>query len=349
MRLRVAVAATVLAVAGGTVLATGLVPPERAGAVEDYPAPADGVFTLSGHGYGHGIGMSQYGARNAANSGLTGAQILAFYYPGTTTVTEPAGASIRVGLMAASSSALPVQGATGLVIRDAATGSITALPSATARYRVVVDAAAQRLQSSMDSGATWSPLTLAGGATGAVGPLVFEGPPEIRLYLPDGTWRTYEGSLSAVRATTPTSLHTVNTLGLDQYVNGVLGQEMPASWPGAALRTQAVAARTYAVFERNSRPSTAAWDICDSAACQVYGGHLRYSNGTLTDLQPATVRTAVAQTARQVRTYGGRAISPSSARATAATPWPTPGSRICRPSPTRTTWSTTRSRPGRRR
>jgi SpoIID/LytB domain protein len=306
MRPKVAVAATVLAVAGGTVVAAGLVTPERAGAVEDYPAPADGVFTLRGRGYGHGVGMSQYGARNAANRGLTGSQILAFYYPGTTTVAQPADSVLRVRLTAASPTALPVQGATGLVIRDAATGSITALPSTTARYRIVLDATAQRVQSSADGGVTWSPVILSGGAT-ATGPLVFEGVPEIRLYFPDGTSRGYEGKLSAVRKDA-TTLHTVNTLGLDPYVNGVLGREMPSTWPGAALRAQAVAARTYAVFERDTNSPTAAWDICDSTQCQVYGGRRLYSGGAVTDLQPATVRTAVAHTARQVRTYAGAAI-----------------------------------------
>ena len=44
-------------------------PTSRAGAVEDYPSPADGIFRLTGHGNGHGIGLSQYGARNAATLG----------------------------------------------------------------------------------------------------------------------------------------------------------------------------------------------------------------------------------------------------------------------------------------
>ncbi|MFL0448832.1 SpoIID/LytB domain-containing protein [Bacillus altitudinis] len=40
-------------------------------------------FTISGKGYGHGIGMSQYGAKARAESGNSYSSILSFYYPGT--------------------------------------------------------------------------------------------------------------------------------------------------------------------------------------------------------------------------------------------------------------------------
>ncbi|MFI2708118.1 hypothetical protein ACH5WX_11280, partial [Nocardioides sp. CER28] len=46
--------------------------------------PEGGALHLTGHGYGHGRGMSQYGAEGAARQGLTSAQIIGFYYPGTT-------------------------------------------------------------------------------------------------------------------------------------------------------------------------------------------------------------------------------------------------------------------------
>jgi stage II sporulation protein D len=292
-----------LAAGAAAVALTVLGPTRPAGAAEDYPAPADGTFQLSGHGNGHGIGMSQYGARNAATLGRSGTQILDFYYPGTSTVADPASSQIRVRLMAASDAAVPVQGATGLSVRDAATGQATALPDPAARYRIVADPTALRVQSSTDGGATWSSSALASGA----GPLVFQGVPELRLYLPDGTSRGYQGTIAGVRSG-DTTLVTVNTLGIDAYVAGVLPREMPPSWPAAALRVQAVAARTYAAFERASRPASATYDVCDTTQCQVYGGRRLYSGGTVTDLQPASVLLAVAQTARQVRTFAGAPI-----------------------------------------
>jgi SpoIID/LytB domain protein len=129
----------------------------------------------------------------------------------------------------------------------------------------------------------------------------------IRLYFPDGTARDYEGTLTGIR-TGSTTLATVNQLGLDKYVAGVLPREMPASWPAAALLVQAVAARTYGVAARRSAPAGQAWDICDTTACQVYGGRRLYSGGQVVDLQPATALSAVAATPGQIRSYAGAPI-----------------------------------------
>ena len=61
---------------------------------------------------------------------------------------------------------------------------------------------------------------------------------------------------------------------MDAYVRGVVTSEMIAStWPPQALRAQAVASRTYAAYERDHTSRTA-YDLCDTAACQVYGGYV---------------------------------------------------------------------------
>ncbi|WP_404445532.1 SpoIID/LytB domain-containing protein [Sutcliffiella horikoshii] len=44
----------------------------------------DGVYDIKGKGWGHGVGMSQYGAKAMADQGIAYEDILAFYYPGTT-------------------------------------------------------------------------------------------------------------------------------------------------------------------------------------------------------------------------------------------------------------------------
>src|SRR3954453_1674783 len=75
---------------------------------EVYPVPASGVFTLDGHGFGHGHGMSQFGAYGAAEKGLTYEQIVGFYYPHTTLVSE-ANRTVRVLVSAASRSALTIE------------------------------------------------------------------------------------------------------------------------------------------------------------------------------------------------------------------------------------------------
>ncbi len=65
--------------------------------------------------------------------------------------------------------------------------------------------------------------------------------------------------------------NTINALPLDDYVKGVVPREMPTSWEAAAVRAQAVAARTYAAFDRAAH-STRSYHTCDTTSCQVYGG-----------------------------------------------------------------------------
>ena len=99
--------------------------------------------------------------------------------------------------------------------------------------------------------------TLAGDAE-------FFGPASLTLRVA-GTTRAYRGALRL------SSNNTVNVLGLDAYVQGVIPREMPTSWQPAAVRAQAVAARTYGVYDRNAHP-TRYYDTCDTTSCQVYGG-----------------------------------------------------------------------------
>ena len=81
--LRRLTATVVAAVLAGTGLVA--VAPAASAAEEVYPAPASGSWTVDGRAYGHGRGLSQWGAQGAALQGRTAAEILAFYYPGTTT------------------------------------------------------------------------------------------------------------------------------------------------------------------------------------------------------------------------------------------------------------------------
>jgi SpoIID/LytB domain protein len=60
-----------------------------------------------------------------------------------------------------------------------------------------------------------------------------------------------------------------NVVPLEDYVDGVVPRESPASWPAAALEAQAVAARSYALADLADSGAPA---ICDTTACQVYGG-----------------------------------------------------------------------------
>ena len=65
----------------------------------------------------------------------------------------------------------------------------------------------------------------------------------------------------------------MNHVGLEDYLAGVVPMEMPADWNPQAYRAQAVAARTYALYDIQSRPPSArSWDVYDDTRSQVYGG-----------------------------------------------------------------------------
>lgn len=273
-----------------------LVVPGSAGAAPSVSVNPRGSIQLEVRGNGHGHGMSQYGARGAAIAGMTYRQIVAFYYPHTH-LTQLGRTSIRVRI-GDTGSTVTVGGYPHLSV----TGVAHELPAAHVdKYRLVEAGSTLTLQQLGDAaGAHWRTY-----ATGLPNGATFSRTNHfsIRQFLADGSSTRFLGSLSAWR--TRGGLFTVNRLSLDDYTAGVVPREMPASWEAAAVRAQAVAARTYGRYGVD-HPQGHRYDICDSTMCQVYGGHVHYySDGTRawTDDQDA-----VTKNAGQVLTYGGAVI-----------------------------------------
>ncbi len=175
------------------------------------PAGAGTTFVIDGRGWGHGIGMSQYGARGYAQAGWGHARILAHYYPGTRLQVVPA-RDVRV------------------LVAD---GRHRVRISAPKPFRVV-DARGKRRTLR-----TAKTISAAGALLkGLKGPLRFEaGAAPLRL---DGT--AYRGALIVHR--TGAGLAVVNRLPLDRYLRGVVPWEMPDDWHPEALKAQAVVARS---------------------------------------------------------------------------------------------------------
>ena len=95
-----------------------------------------------------------------------------------------------------------------------------------------------------------------------------------------------------------TGFFVVNRLLLEDYLRGVIPREMPASWPIEALKAQAVAARTYALYQIEKHRDEQ-WDVMATVMSQVYGG--RGAETTTTDQ-------AVRETTGQILTYNERPI-----------------------------------------
>lgn len=96
----------------------------------------------------------------------------------------------------------------------------------------------------------------------------------------------------------PSKLVVVNSVGLEDYVAGVLEGEIPASWSPEALAAQAVASRSYALHQR-SRRADARWHVTATTAHQVYADSAGVHDA---------IRHAVRKTRGEVLTYRGRPI-----------------------------------------
>lgn len=83
--------------------------------------------------------------------------------------------------------------------------------------------------------------------------------------------KRYRGSL--IIQPHKAGLTVINRLLIDEYLYGVVPEEMPASWNSEALKAQAVAARTFAIYDKLDRKHTKeGFDVCATTDCQVYGG-----------------------------------------------------------------------------
>src|SRR5690606_23392251 len=89
------------------------------------------------------------------------------------------------------------------------------------------------------------------------------------------TYREYLGAVRAVRD--GSTLRSVVVTTFADYLPSVVNSEMPSSWHAQALAAQAVAARSYALHDRASKPGTAVFDTCDTVQCQVFNGIADYN------------------------------------------------------------------------
>ena len=254
-------AAIVLALVG---LLLSTVP--LASAAEPDPTAAPIVFY--GRGYGHGVGMSQYGARGRALAGQDAATILAHYYQGTTPGTTDPKRPVRILVLHAfkPTAAVPLRiygrGGSWTIDGVAATfpadGQLRVTRTPTGLHLIV-------------RGATSSPPpeSLRGHDGPDPGRSDLDRPGS-RSGRSPAPYDRYRGVIR-LRATS-LGVDAINETQLDLYLRGVVPAEMPSVWPVEALRAQAIAARTYAA--RRLHPTTGFYDLYDDTRSQVYRGSL---------------------------------------------------------------------------
>jgi len=265
----------------------------RVSVSQSYPVPGSGRYTVRGHGYGHGHGMSQWGAQGAALQGKSADQIVDFYYPGTSLGTLKG--KVRVLISGDTTSSVIVNARSGLRLRDLGSGATYSLPNAfnATRWQLTTDSQNRNVVEYYNG--TWNAYSPGGNKTlTGEGEFYADGP--LTLVFPSGAEHVYRGALRAAEpSSTSTSRDTVNVLAMDSYIKGVVPSEAYTSWEPAALQAQAIAARTYAAFERAENVDRY-YQICDTSSCQVYGGH---------DKEVDSTNAAVRATAHQILRYGG--------------------------------------------
>jgi stage II sporulation protein D len=233
-------------------------------------AAAETRFRIKGAGFGHGVGMSQWGAYGYAKHGRAYRDIVTHYFRGSKIGKVRGGRTIDV-LLDTTGGAVAFRRAKRACGRDLK-------PSRS--YRAVLKGGHVRLESRRGKRLAGCGETM--DARSAKGPIKIKGR------------GAYRGDLVATGA--GGSLYVVNRVGIDDYVQGVVPNEMPASWPLAALQAQAVAARSYAIATSSS---SGPFDVYDDTRSQVYGGAGSEARKT---------NKAVRKTRRQVLTYKGKVI-----------------------------------------
>jgi stage II sporulation protein D len=282
-----------------------LAPLQPAAAAESYTCSGDGVFHVRGHGFGHGRGMSQWGAQGAATLGKGYKTILGTYYPGTAIATVSTKANLRVRIGADTDGDLRVRPGRGLTAISPQGSRVLPATIAGAKvtmWRAILGSGTLRLQGYVG---TWRTVTI-GGKTALTGPLRFRADAGVvRLVLPGGNQTDYRGQLWASRDPRDTRvLRVVNLVPIESYLRSVVPGESPSWWKPAALQAQAVAARTYALWRR-AHMNFGYADICDTTACQVYHGvRLVNSSGALIRAyETASTDAAIRHTAGQYLRY----------------------------------------------
>jgi stage II sporulation protein D len=227
-----------LLAAGPAAASTKDLPPVCASGCVAAKSGTGALFLITGHGYGHGIGMSQYGAQGYALHGNTYQQILQHYYPGTTIGTTSL-TLVRV-LLADGKKTLKLSCSVPFTVTDA-NGTTHQLAAGTLSLgsKLVVNGAALP-----------PPLTFNAGA---------------------GGWMTlgrpYRGQIQV--DVVNGKLRAINVVGLENYLYGVVPAEMPSTWATPAVEAQAVASRSYALA---TRKVAAPFDVYADTRSQEYLG-----------------------------------------------------------------------------
>ncbi len=284
-----------------SLLASLFVAPVSAGAA--YPS-----FQFTGAGYGHGIGLSQYGSKGWAEHGKTGSWIATYYYPGSkigTADTRTMYVNLDADANYRSTSSGYNSGYTRSTwrIRPGFVGGKLKIngverPDSTYTFTATTSGGSPAMKVTNSGG------TVIGTYTGT---LLVEPASTSQWLLQvvdasgafDHTYVRYRGRMQ-VRVNSSGKLKLLNKLSMSEYLKGVIPRETPASWHIEALKAQSIVARSYAYVSSG--------DLYCTTWSQVYNGHSRGDRAAPTMHEDDRSSAAVDVTNNQYVTYNGSVI-----------------------------------------
>ena len=272
------------------------------------------TFAFQGSGYGHGVGMSQIGARAKALAGESATAILQYYYTGTIveTVTDTQILRINLGNLLTSaklrsdSKGADLQLFSGELGETETATPLLTFPSKTSLKLNLSDgliAISTTRGSATKAITTGSSFTLRWSGT-----RYQSGVPTVISLTTNGATKKYRHgqiSLKVIRdKTLGKRLAIINSVRLqDEYLWGI--GEVPSSWPTQALEAQAIASRTYAYAKSTKIRSACDCHLYATLSDQTFAGYSKESEPRFGEIWKA----AVNRTAGSIITYEGRPIT----------------------------------------
>ncbi|MGC4378012.1 SpoIID/LytB domain-containing protein [Fictibacillus sp. Mic-4] len=261
---------------------TGVAGPKTLTRLQDKAqnSPAYKGYLFTGKGWGHGVGMTQWGAKGMAEAGFNYHQILSHYYTGITFKTiDTSKKDVRIALSLGLSKA-DVQGLGNYTIQDM-NGNVLFIPAKATATTITV----QKGKFTLTNGNNTKTIDRSFKVVSEKGQLLYY------------DRHKYRGTLE-ISMSSSGKMDVVNRLNVEDYIQGVVPWEISPKWPTESIKAQILAARNYAVA--NIKSPASKFDMYNDERSQVYAG---------VNVEAANVNQFVQATKGEVIYYGNTLIT----------------------------------------
>jgi SpoIID/LytB domain protein len=271
-------------------------------------------FSFVGSGYGHGVGMSQIGARAKALAGESATAILNYYYTGTSveTATDTQILRINIGHLLTSAKIKSDSAGAGFALYEGdlpETGTATAILNYPSKTSLNLNLSGGQILISTTRGSKTTQV-----AAGTVftlrwsGTRYLDGAPAVLSVTTNSLVNKYRHGQMQFKVVKDKSLgkriEIINSVRLqDEYLWGI--SEVPSLWPTAALQAQAIASRTYAIAKAVRIRTACDCHLYGSISDQTFAGYAKEGEPKYGQLW----KNAVDSTVGQIITYAGIPIT----------------------------------------